>query len=158
MAIVPRNWKITMLLADGAQSINGKLFILGGGWDSVAPVPIMMSLAILVSVPWDEANRKHRLKLRLRTADGAPFTVPGPTGSQPLEITTEFETGRPAGVHQGSSLSVPLAINIGPLQFSVGAYEWVCSINDIERDDWKLPFYCRQLQQGLQVGFPPPSA
>ena len=31
--------KVTMLLADSAQAIEGKLYILGGGWSITGPDP-----------------------------------------------------------------------------------------------------------------------
>jgi hypothetical protein len=32
--------KVTMLLADAAQAVDGKLYILGGGWTITGPDPI----------------------------------------------------------------------------------------------------------------------
>ena len=31
--------KVTILLADAAQAVEGKLFVLGGGWSVTGPEP-----------------------------------------------------------------------------------------------------------------------
>ena len=137
-------WKITMMLADSAQAAEGKLFVLGGGWTHTGPAYVPSAIAMIISVPWSEANRRHRLKLSLVTSDGEPFEITGANGvRQALELHTEFEVGRPPGLTPGSSLTVPLAINVGPLQYEPGRYEWQCTIDDAAHDDWKLPFEYR---------------
>ena len=50
--------KVTILLADSAQAINGKLYILGGGWSIADPGPVVMALAMKIEVPWDQAKRQ----------------------------------------------------------------------------------------------------
>ena len=37
--------KVTILLADAAQAVEGKLYILGGGWSITGPDPSPMSRA-----------------------------------------------------------------------------------------------------------------
>ena len=66
-----------MLLADFAQVADGKLTVVGGGWSLTGPEPTPFGIAILVHVPWDQANRRHTLRLELVDADGEPVTVPG---------------------------------------------------------------------------------
>jgi uncharacterized protein DUF6941 len=137
--------KVTMLLCDAAQAVNGKLYVLGGGWDLTGPKPSPSALAIHVAVPWDEANRHHRLRLALVTDDGQPVLVPGPDGEErPMEITADFEVGRPPGHRAGTPLPVALGINIAPLPLKPGSrYEWHCSIDDRTDDDWRLAFSTR---------------
>ena len=43
--------KVTMLLADAAQAVNGKLYILGGGWSVAGPDPTPMAIALKMEVP-----------------------------------------------------------------------------------------------------------
>lgn len=142
-----------MLLADNAQAVSGKLYVLGGGWDRVAPVPTMMAIVAIIGVPWDETNAKHKWTLALQRGDGGPFPVQTPAGSQPLEVTSTFEVGRPPGIQKGQSLSVPIALNVGPITLPLGTYEWVCKINGDGRDDWRLPFYCAEPSGPPQIGF-----
>ena len=90
-----------MLLADYAQVADGKLTVVGGGWSLTGPEPTPFGIAILVHVPWDQANRRHTLRLELVDADGAPVTMPGDErgGGRPVVFLDdiEFEVGGPPG-------------------------------------------------------------
>ena len=136
--------KVTMLLADAAQAVNGKLYILGGGWSMIGPKPTPSAIAIKIEVPWHEANTPHKLRLALLDADNQPVSIPTPTGEQPFEIHSTFETGRPPGLRAGKALDVALAINIVPLPLSPDSqYVWCCYINDQTSDDWRVSFWTR---------------
>jgi hypothetical protein len=112
----------TVLLCDSAQAVGGKLFILGGGWSQVwAAQPITMALAIKLVVPWDLANQRLSLAVRLLTEDGQP--VPAPTGSN-VEVSWQFEVGRPPGLPPGTGLDATMAIPIQGLPLGPGGYEW----------------------------------
>lgn len=126
-SVAPAAWKITMLLADNAQAVSGKLYILGGGWSITAP-GAPSAIALKIEVPWGEANKRHKLTLSLMNSDGHVVQVQGPAGPQDFVITSEFEIGRPPGLVQGTPLDAPFAVNLGPLPLSGGRYEWRCSI------------------------------
>lgn len=135
-----RTAKVTMLLADSAQVADGKLFILGGGLNAMGPHPQPVALAILIEVPWDRANLSHDWKIELLDADGLPVMA----GDMPVLVGGEFETGRPAGSLPGSSLPVPLAINISALPVEPGQrYAWRLAINGTSEPEWSLPFQVR---------------
>src|SRR5215467_6166980 len=122
--------RVTILLADAAQSVDGKLYILGGGWSITGPDPVPMALAIKIEVPWTEANTPHTLELKLINEDGQPVIAHTPIGDRPIELTSEFETGRPAGLRQGTPLDVALAINLMPLPLPPGSrFTWHCFID-----------------------------
>ena len=57
--------KVTMLLADAAQAVDNKLYILGGGWSITGPAPTPMAFALKIEVPWNDTNRKYQLRLIL---------------------------------------------------------------------------------------------
>lgn len=137
--------KAQIILCDSAQVQNGKLYILGGGWSINGPVPTPHAVAIQVSVPWNDANRKHDWQLSLVDDDGTPFMLPASDGtSKPFVLAGQFETGRPAGVSPGSSLESNLAINFGPIPWQPGkGYEWRFSINGECKDNWKAAFTVR---------------
>lgn len=116
----PSTWKVTMMLADHAEAINGKLYITGGGWSLIGPAPTPLAVAARVEVPWGEGNRKHTLRLELQDEDGSIVQFPGPAGMQAFVIQGEFETGRPAGLRSGTPLDLAFALNIGPLQLEPG--------------------------------------
>ncbi len=136
--------KLTMLLADAAEAIKGKLYILGGGWSLIGPNPGPMAIAIKIEVPWNEANISHNLRLELLDADDQPVLVPTPTGDQAFVIHSTFEAGRPQGLPTGKSLDVALAINIAPLPLRPDSqYVWCCYINDETSANWRASFWTR---------------
>jgi hypothetical protein len=80
--------KVTMLLADSVQAVEGKLYILGGGWSITGPQPTPMAIALKVDVTWTEANTPHTVQLDLFNEDGQPVMVPTPTGDRPVQLTS----------------------------------------------------------------------
>lgn len=139
---------VTILLADAVQAVEGKLYILGGGWSIIDSEPSRMAIAIKVEVPWEEANQVHSLQLSLINEDGRPVLVPTPVGDRPVELTMDFEVGRPAGLRVGTPLDVPLAINLGPLPLQAGSrYVWNCSINGHSEPNWRVSFFVRPSEQ-----------
>jgi len=119
---------VTLLLCDHAEALNGKLYVMGGGWNVLfAPGrPVHTAVAAVIAVPWDQTNLRHKLSLDLLTADGDPVEVEG--GAVHLEGM--FEVGRPAGVKPGSALNTPLVWNFDGLVLQEGGYEWKLSIDD----------------------------
>lgn len=146
--------RVTLLLADSAQAVNGKLYILGGGWSITGPDPTVSAIAMKIEVPWDQANRKHHFKLELVDSDDKPVMVPTLTGDRPLVIEGDFETGRPAGLKPGTPLDVPLAINLGPLPLKPDTrFLWRLHIDGRTDEDWQLTFTTRPAQ-AAQAGPP----
>lgn len=139
-----KEMKVTMLLADHAQAVQGKLYIIGGGWSITGPGPTPSAIAIKIDVPWDETNRNHSLKLELFDADMHPVQVPTPVGEAPVVLKGNFEVGRPAGITAGTPIDVSLAFNMGPLPLPPGnRYIWKLSINDKSDELWQLAFSTR---------------
>lgn len=136
--------KLTMMLADSAQAVQGKLYILGGGWSITGPDPNPMAIAIKADVPWDQANRKREFKLALYDEDGRSFMVQTPTGERPIEISGQFEVGRPPGLKPGTPLDFALAINLGPLPLRPDTrYVWRFYVDGETKDDWRVGFTTR---------------
>jgi hypothetical protein len=136
--------KVTMLLADAVQAVEGKLYILGGGWSITGPQPTPMAIALKIDVPWTEANTPHTVKLDLLNEDGQPVMVPTLTGDRPVQLSSQFEVGRPPGLKTGTPLDVTLAINLGPLPLQPNhRYVWRCSINDQSEPEWQVSFSTR---------------
>jgi hypothetical protein len=139
--------KVTMLLADAAQAVGGKLYILGGGWSIIGPQPAPTAIALKIEVPWNEANISHRLHLALFDEDGKPVVIPTPDGDKPYEIHLTFEVGRPPGLRPGTPLDVALAISIAPIALRPESrYVWRCSINEQPEEGGEVSFSTRPLQ------------
>ncbi len=136
--------KVTMLLADSAQtsSAEGKLHILGAGWNLIGPEPSPHAVALIVEVDWNAANQPHTLVMELHDADGQPVRL-GPDGTVP-RVEAQFEIGRPAGHPDGQPLNVPMAFNFGPIPLPAAQrYVWVVSIDGETSDHWRAGFNTR---------------
>ena len=117
-----------LLLCDYAEAINGKLYIMGGGWTICPPGPRFMAVAVRVNVPWAQTNAKHQIALMLQDAEGNQLEL----GEPPLPVsrTGEFEVGRPPGIPQGTEMdftAVFVFINL-PLDPDAG-YHWQLEID-----------------------------
>ena len=112
-----------LMLADSAQAVDGKLYILGGAWNVLRfpefPAQLLVGIAVAIDVDWNETNRRHHLDVRFEDADGNPMD---PT------IGADFEAGRPPGAVAGADLRIVFAVN-GPLAIPApGSYAAVASI------------------------------
>jgi hypothetical protein len=119
---------VTLLLCDSAEALNGKLYVMGGGWNMLysSGTPVRLALAILIAVPWDETNQRSALRIELVTSDGEQVSNNG----QEVSATAEFDVGRPPGVKPGSTINAPLAINFDGLILDEGGYEFVVKLGD----------------------------
>ena len=135
--------KADLLLCESAQEINGKLYILGGGWSVAGPGPFPWALAVRIEVPWDEANTRKKMRLFLLDQDGRPVTLPGQTA--PLELNADFEVGRPPGLPRGTPIDAALAVQGMPMMLEGGRYVWRLSLDGLEDDQWEAGFYVRPL-------------
>jgi hypothetical protein len=115
-----------LLVADGAQVVGGKLYLLGGGWDRLA-VPQLpgqpatpFAVAVGVNVPWSLTNRKMSFSIVVRDADG------GHVGQL---VGGEFEVGRPPGLRSGAQQRFQVAGPAGPELPAAGRYVIECAID-----------------------------
>jgi hypothetical protein len=95
-----------LILADAAQVADGKLYLLGGGWDRLAvqalPAMQMAGIAVGVLVPWAETNTPRSLTLTVEDDDGGTVVPP---------LTVRVEVGRPPGLPAGAEQRVMVALN-----------------------------------------------
>ena len=132
--------RVTMLLDDEPQEINGKLYVLGGGWSVTGPDLPPMAIAIKLDVPWSAANQAHKFVLELVDQDGHGVPA-GDTGT--VRAEGRFEVGRPAGLPAGSDIDFAFVVNIPPFRVKPGRYAWQLSIDDEAGEDWVRPFQVR---------------
>lgn len=81
----PRPFRVgCFLLCDHAQSENGKLYILGGGWDEVSPprlpFQIPVAVAIKLVVPAERAVESVSIRVDLLDMRGEPVGEPFAAG------------------------------------------------------------------------------
>lgn len=141
--LAPPTFAVTLIMADAVQVADGKLYILGGGLRTVGPNPQPVAIAMLIDVPWDQANVRHEWKLELLDEDGMPVL----TKDRPVIVGGEFEAGRPAGLAPGSPLAVPVAINFSAVPAPPGhAYTWRLAIDGTSEPEWFVRFTVRPRQ------------
>lgn len=140
--------KVTMMLADFVEAINGKLYIMGGGWSITGPQPSPSAIALKIELLSNETNKKHSLKLELLDSDYRSVLVPTPAGNAPLVIGGDFEVGKPTGLTPGASIDVPLAFNISPILLESGKrYIWKLTIDGNSEAEWQVSFSTRPSAQ-----------
>lgn len=129
---------VSMLLCDYAEELNGKLYIMGGGWSRLTRfMPVAnMALAIKVEVPWDRANIQHNIKALLVNEDGEPVSLGDPP--QQIQVEGGLEVGRPPGLRAGTPIDATLALRFNGLPLEVGVYEWRFQIDN--RDQASVRF------------------
>jgi hypothetical protein len=137
--------KATMLLADAAQTVGGKLYILGGGWTICGPAPVLMAVAIKLEVPVDQAGRAHDWSLTLLDDNGELVLLEALNGQRlPVEISGKFEATLVPELPQDMPLDLPLAVTIGPLPLEPGSrFVWQLSIDGHAAEEWRLAFWTR---------------
>jgi hypothetical protein len=106
-----------IVLADFAEVVNGKLYLMGGGWENLTinqslPIVHQCAIAVAFSIPWNETNHRHEIVIE----------VGDPDGNVLLSVEGNVEVGRPAGTPIGHAQRVPLAVNVGLQIQSLGTY------------------------------------
>jgi hypothetical protein len=101
-----------IILADAAEVVNGKLYLLGGGWDTLVvttgfPVTRQCGLAVGFRVPWAATNQRQRAVVEITDEDAT---------AKVATLQTQFEVGRPAGIPHGQSQRFQMAATV-PLTF-----------------------------------------
>ena len=96
------------LLADAAQAVGGKIFVLGGGWNLFRspnfPAPVQLAVAVGLGFTFDEVGSKYPLSVVIADEAGVPI-VP--------EIKGQVETGQSApDVPRTATIKIPVAINV----------------------------------------------
>jgi hypothetical protein len=119
---------VTMLLCDHAQVAEGKLYVLGGGWNAAESpdTPFPAALAVVIAVPWTATNEKHELVVKLIDDDGTQVTAM----DNPVTVAGEFEVGRPPGIKAGSALNQVFVFKFPGLLLAAGGYVFELAIND----------------------------
>lgn len=135
-----------VLVADRAEVVGGKLYVMGGAWEQTAvldfDVPIQVSLAVSIQVPWHATNQHHQVAISIDDADARPIAT----------IPTSFVVGRPPHLEAGSAQRVVLAIPFVGLKLPApGTYVVSASVNG--QGGRRTTF--RAMQAIRPPGFPP---
>ena len=128
LAISPESVEIDfVILADFAQAAQGKLNLIGGGWNlhnaNQYPSTLQFGLGIGILVPWSQTNRKHDFT----------FVIKGSEGPELAKGGGQFEMGREAGIPAGMTQRVTIGLS-GQLQIpQPGTYEVIVAAAHVEK-------------------------
>ena len=124
MSTLPEQVELDFLqLADRAEVLDGKLYMMGGAWDSLQisniEAPVAFSIAIGILVPWSLTNEPHHLRVRLDDEDDNPIH---PDAEATLNI------GRPPTATRGQCFRAMTVLNLQLVLPRFGAYRIVASV------------------------------
>lgn len=113
-----------LILADAAQVVGNKLYLLGGGWDRLIankgfPLSQQIGIAMSINVPWNNTNEKHAFEIEIATEDG----------QQIAKVDGGFEVGRPVGILPGQDQRIQLAANAALKLNDPGIYSIMARID-----------------------------
>lgn len=93
-----------LLVADRAEVVNGKLYLMGGSWDRIQPPKfphrMMLGIALGVRIPFSHTDDQHKVSVELHHED-----------ARLIGFEAKLTTGRPPGM-AGMDMLVPMAFNI----------------------------------------------
>jgi len=121
------------LIADYAEIVAGKLYVMGGGWDSTTtsdvPTGIRMAVAVGVRLGWEETN----------TAIPVEMTVHDDDAQELVRVNGAVQVGRSADLLPGTTQLAQIAINLQLNLPTFGGYRVrvVVGAGDVTRS---LPF------------------
>ena len=135
--------RVDAFLADTAEVVNGKIYALGAGWNTifVRQFPAQhrrLAIAATVHVPFNETNLSHNLEVKLVTEDGETYPIgvrPDDEGKpQPVRaMGGDFTLGRPAHLADGFEQVACFAFTFDGLRFDKPRQlSWVVSIDGEE--------------------------
>lgn len=126
-----------ILLSDHSESVNGKIYTLGAGWNQLRfpelPQEFNFFIALGLDVPWDETNLQHTMTLHIEDPDGERLGD---------EFSLDFETGRPPGSVAGQEQRIVLSLGAHTAFSTSGPHAVVVGVGGEEID--RTRFYVMQ--------------
>jgi hypothetical protein len=119
----------TAMLADAAQVQGGKLFVLGGGFDTISArsLPVVhrnLTLAMVAEIDPEERHRELEIVITLVDEDGHGLDV---------EARGKLRVGAPPNLQPGATSIVPIVSPFHNIQFAEAkGYAFVVSFEDEE--------------------------
>jgi hypothetical protein len=148
--------KVRAFLADSVQSVEGKLYALGIGWNRLAAGGFparhdRVGIGVLITVEEGEGG-EHNVELSLDGPDARPMTLfTDPSGAEQVTINATFQTQPSGGGFP--DVVVPLALNIDGVSLpAAGAYAFSIRVDGTETE--RLTFRVDQVGEAAPGGAP----
>ena len=131
----------TAMLADAAQVQGGKLFVLGGGYDTIntRKFPVVhrsLALVLVAEIEPDERHRDLEIQIELIDEDGHPAGI---------EAKGKLRVGAPPNLPPGASSVVPMVSPFANVKFeSPKGYTFIVRFEGDELT--RVPFRVVQVQ------------
>jgi hypothetical protein len=149
--------KVRAFLADSVQSVDGKLYVLGAGWNRLATGGFparhdRVGIGVIVTLETGDGG-EHNLELSLLDTHERPsalFVDPG--GAQQFALHASFQTQ--VASQELVGVAVPLALNLDGLSFpEQGIYAFSLRVDGSEME--RLPFRVDLVvSEGSEAGVP----
>lgn len=107
-----------LLVADRAEVVSGKLYLMGGSWDRLRPARfphgMVLGIAVGIRIPYVQTDDAHKVSISVEHEE-----------KRLVSFEANLTTGRPPGM-RGMDMLVPMAFNVpisvpGPGQMVVRA-------------------------------------
>jgi len=140
------------ILADAAQAVGGKIFVLGGGWNIFRsanfPAPVQLAIAVGVGFESSEIGVRYPVKIVIADEAGVPV-VPEMSGQiETGQLTPDFPKGLP--------VKLPVAWNVSFAVPRAGRYAIVISVGSARAElSFDAIFVGSRVQLGPQSSIPP---
>ncbi|MFN0094476.1 MAG: DUF6941 family protein [Dehalococcoidia bacterium] len=96
----------SVIIADYADITGGKLYLMGGGWDTTTvqavPAQVRMAVAVGVRIGWEETNRPIPVRI----------TVVDDDMQELVRLEAQVNVGRPPNLLPGSTQLAQVAVNL----------------------------------------------
>lgn len=104
------------LIADYAEIVGGKLYVMGAGWDHTfapeAPATVRFAAAVGVRVGWEETNRSIPVQVTVEDDDSREL----------MRVDGAVQVGRAPDLPPGASQLAQFAINLALALPSFGGF------------------------------------
>ena len=123
-----------LILADSAQVVGNKLYVLGGGWDRLTvntkfPAAHHIGIAVAIKVPWHRTNEQHQFEIEIASEDAVTIA----------KVGGNFEVGRAPGIPQGQDQRIQLAVEANLTFAKPGVFVIMAKIDGEEQT--RVPFH-----------------
>ncbi len=127
-----------LILANHVESVNGLLYISGGGWTEHhrriqpggTPPVSHFGVGVSVLIPWHETNEPHRLAILIENEDATTIVA---------KVDAALNVGRPPALPPGTAQHAVIGLSVETVFPGPGGYRVVARLDE-DKDVKRWPF------------------